>query len=140
MVSGTPSIIPLDKNSPASQSKQRENASWESEYSQLADEIQVRHYSKKTLKTYQGWMKKFQTFTHSKSPAMLSTDDVKNFLTFLAVKKKVSATTQNRRSIPCYSSTVTFCKRNSARLKASSGQNENPISLWFYPVRRSMPL
>ncbi len=95
-VSGMPSIIPPDKNNPASQPKQRDNASWELEYSQLADEIHVRHYSKKTLETYQGWMKKFQTFTHSKSPAMLSTDDVKNFLTFLAVKKKVSATTQNQ--------------------------------------------
>ena len=62
-ISGMPSIIPPDKNSPASQSKQRENASWESEYSQLADEIHVRHYSKKTLKTYQGWVKKFQAFT-----------------------------------------------------------------------------
>jgi integron integrase len=95
-ISGMPSIIPPDKNTPASQSKQRTNASWESEYSQLADEIKVRHYSKKTLRTYQGWMKKFQTFTHSRPPAMLSTDDVKNFLTFLAVKKRVSATTQNQ--------------------------------------------
>ena len=95
-VSGMPSMIPPDKNTPASQLKQRTNASWESEYSQLADEIQVRHYSKKTLKTYQGWMKKFQAFTHSKPPGMLSTDDVKIFLTFLAVKKRVSATTQNQ--------------------------------------------
>jgi integron integrase len=91
-----PSIIPPDKNTLASQSQQRTNASWESEYSQLADQIQVRHYSKKTLRTYQGWTKKFQTFTHSKPPAMLSTDDVKNFLTFLAVKKRASATTQNQ--------------------------------------------
>jgi len=95
-VSGMPSIIPPHKNNPASQSKPRDNASWESEYSQLADEIQVRHYSKKTLKTYQGWMNKFQTFTRSKSPAMLSADDVKSFLTFLAVKKRVAATTQNQ--------------------------------------------
>jgi integron integrase len=95
-VSGMPSIIPPDKNHPASQPKQKDNASWKSEYSQLADEIHVRHYSKKTLKTYQGWMKKFQTFTRSKPPAMLSTDDVKDFLTFLSVKKRVSATTQNQ--------------------------------------------
>ena len=41
-------------------------------------------------------MRQFQTFTCSKSPAELSTDDVKAFLTFLAVKRKVSASTQNQ--------------------------------------------
>jgi hypothetical protein len=71
-------------------------ASWKAEYSRLADEIRVRHYSSKTLKTYRGWAQKFQTFTHSKSPALLSTNDVKEFLTSLAVKQKVSATTQNQ--------------------------------------------
>jgi site-specific recombinase XerD len=91
-----PSTMPPDKNTPPSPSKQRTNASWKLEYSKLADAIHVRHYSNRTLKAYQGWMKKFQTFTHSKSPAVLSTADVKNFLTFLAVKKKVSATTQNQ--------------------------------------------
>ncbi|MCJ7833089.1 MAG: integron integrase [Deltaproteobacteria bacterium] len=71
-------------------------ASWKDEYSRLADEIQVRHYSPKTLQTYRGWVRQFQTFTHSKSPEFLSSNDVKEFLTFLAVKRKVSATTQNQ--------------------------------------------
>ena len=71
-------------------------ASWKDEYSRLADEIQVRHYSPKTLRTYRGWMQKFQAFTHSKEPELLSSNDVKEFLTFLAVKRKVSATTQNQ--------------------------------------------
>jgi integron integrase len=71
-------------------------ASWKAEYSRLADEIHVRHYSSKTLKTYQGWIQKLQTFTHSKPTELLSTDDVKEFLTFLAVKRKVSVTTQNQ--------------------------------------------
>ncbi len=71
-------------------------ASWRSEYARLMDEIRVRHYSSKTLSTYRGWVRQFQTFTCSKAPAELSTDDVKAFLTFLAVKRKVSATTQNQ--------------------------------------------
>jgi site-specific recombinase XerD len=41
-------------------------------------------------------VKHFQTFTSSKTPAELSTDDVKAFLTSLAVKRKVSSTTQNQ--------------------------------------------
>jgi len=44
-------------------------ASWRSEYIRLAEEIQVRHYSPKTLKTYRGWVAQFQTFTKSKVPA-----------------------------------------------------------------------
>ena len=71
-------------------------ASWKTEYLRLADEIQVRHYSDKTLKTYRGWVRNFQTFTRSKPPEKLSSQDVKEFLTFLAVQKKVSATTQNQ--------------------------------------------
>ena len=76
---------------------ERENgASWETEYSLLADEIHVRHYSPKTLKTYKGWVRKFQAFTRSKTPELLSSNDVKEFLTFLAVKRKVASSTQNQ--------------------------------------------
>jgi integron integrase len=62
----------------------------------LANEIQVRHYSAKTLKTYTGWLRAFQAFTKSKPPQSLGTDDVKEFLTFLAVKRRVSSSTQNQ--------------------------------------------
>jgi len=84
------------ESTPPSQLGLGYGASWKAEYSRLADEIHLRHYSSKTLQTYQGWAKKFQAFTHSKAPELLSTDDVKEFLTFLAVKGKVAATTQNQ--------------------------------------------
>lgn len=71
-------------------------ASWKAEYARLANEIQVRHYSPKTLKTYTHWLGQFQTFTRSKDPGTLSSSDVKEFLTFLAVTRKVSASTQNQ--------------------------------------------
>jgi integron integrase len=71
-------------------------ASWQREYSLLADEIRVLHYSPKTLQTYRGWVRKFQNFTRSKPPENLSSQEVKEFLTFLAVQRKVSATTQNQ--------------------------------------------
>jgi len=56
----------------------------------------VRHYSPKTLQTYRGWVQHFQTFLRSKAPEALSAEDVKEFLTSLAVKRKVSSTTQNQ--------------------------------------------
>jgi integron integrase len=71
-------------------------ASWVKEYAMLENEIRVRHYSPRTLRTYKGWVRKFQTFTRSKDPELLSADDVKEYLTFLAVKRKVSSTTQNQ--------------------------------------------
>jgi len=71
-------------------------ASWVSQFASLENEIRVRHYSPKTLKTYKGWMGKFQAFTRSKSPELLSTDDVKAYLTHLAIKRKVAASTQNQ--------------------------------------------
>ena len=71
-------------------------ASWRAEYTQLSNEIQVRHYSPKTLKTYLLWMRQFQAFTRSKPPEALSGADVKEFLTFLAVNRRVSAASQNQ--------------------------------------------
>jgi site-specific recombinase XerD len=62
----------------------------------LADDIRVRHHSPKTLNAYRAWVRHFQTFTRSKDPAALSSADVREFLTFLAVQRRVSASTQNQ--------------------------------------------
>jgi hypothetical protein len=68
---------------------------WRINYRQLADQIKVRHYSKKTLESYAGWIRKFQSYSHSKEPRLLSGDDIRGYLTFLAVKCRVAASTQN---------------------------------------------
>ena len=82
--------------SPIDSERQAIGVSWKTEYTKLSNEIQVRHYSPKTLKTYAGWVRKFQAFTRSKAPGLLSTDDVKQFLTDLAVKRRVASSTQNQ--------------------------------------------
>lgn len=69
---------------------------WDEVLARLAGEIKVRHYSRKTLKTYAKWSRQFQRFLKNKSPAELSTDDVKEYLTHLAVKCHVAASTQNQ--------------------------------------------
>jgi len=56
----------------------------------------VRHYSNKTLKSYGTWIKQFRYFAHPKDPDLLTPDDVKAFLTDLAVEKNVSASSQNQ--------------------------------------------
>lgn len=61
----------------------------------MSDEIGLRHYSPKTLKTYRHYVAKLQAYTKSIDPSLLNSEHVKEFLTYLAVKKNVSATTQN---------------------------------------------
>jgi integron integrase len=70
--------------------------SWVSVFDGLTREIQLRHYSPKTLKSYRGWTRRFQTFTQSKDSQALSQQDVVEFLSYLAVEKKVSASSQNQ--------------------------------------------
>lgn len=79
-----------------SAAKKAANKSWKKALSDLSNEIKVRHYSPKTLKSYSTWVRKLQNFSQIKDPAKLSTADVKDFLTFLAVKQKVSASSQNQ--------------------------------------------
>lgn len=76
--------------------KETTNADWTAVYENLDSEIRLRHYSRKTLRAYRGWVRQFQGFTSSKNPRLLSDSDVKDFLTHLAVKRKVSASSQNQ--------------------------------------------
>ncbi len=69
---------------------------WDQIITNLAAEIKTRHYSRKTLKAYADWSRKFQGFLHNKPPDELSEADVKTYLTYLAVNCKVSASTQNQ--------------------------------------------
>jgi integron integrase len=69
---------------------------WDEVMARLADEIKVRHYSRKTLQTYAKWSRSFQRFLKDKHPSELTTEDVKDYLTFLAVKCHVAASTQNQ--------------------------------------------
>jgi integron integrase len=73
-----------------------QGVSWKDVYARLTDEIKLRHYSPKTLRTYTQWVRHYQTFTRSRDPKALSTEHVKQFLTSLAVEHKVSASTQNQ--------------------------------------------
>ena len=76
--------------------KMTTGVSWKARYAKLGHEIQVRHYSPKTLRIYTQWVRHYQTFMGSVDPMSLTSDHVKGFLTFLAVDRKVSASTQNQ--------------------------------------------
>lgn len=69
--------------------------SWQKEYKAFEQAIKIRHYSPKTQYSYLGHIRRFQTFTQSLNPQLLTPDHVKDFLTYLAVDKNVAASTQN---------------------------------------------
>jgi integron integrase len=69
---------------------------WHKAVADLAAEIKLRHYSPKTLKTYAMWVRKFQFFSKNKEVSGLSSSDVREYLKFLAITKKVSASSQNQ--------------------------------------------
>lgn len=81
---------------PAGYQEKSDSPEWDEVLGKLADEIKVRHYSRKTLQTYVHWSRQFQRFLKDKPPSELTTDDVKDYLTFLAVKCHVAASTQNQ--------------------------------------------
>jgi len=75
---------------------QQTAGSWVFVFDQLQIEIKLRHYSPKTLKAYRSWIRRFQTFTKSKDYQLLTQKDVVDFLSDLAIEKKVSASSQNQ--------------------------------------------
>jgi integron integrase len=76
--------------------RKTEAPAWDAVIEKLAAEIKVRHYSRKTLKAYADWGRKFQNYLHDKDPAELSSQDVKDYLTYLAVDCRVSSSRQNQ--------------------------------------------
>jgi integron integrase len=58
--------------------------------------IRQRHYSRRTEEAYLGWIRRYIFFHRLKHPGTLGTDDVRAFLTHLAVRGNVSAGTQNQ--------------------------------------------
>ena len=57
--------------------------------------LRSRHYSCRTKQTYCQWVKRFVQFHSLRHPAEMGEPEINAFLTHLAVKEKVSATTQN---------------------------------------------
>lgn len=71
-------------------------ACWAAPLDALRAAIRLRNYSPRTLEAYTHWVHKFRIHVCGKPPAMLGDDDAKEFLTWLAVERQVSASTQNQ--------------------------------------------
>ena len=63
---------------------------------QIRKAVRVKHYSYRTEQTYIYWIKKFILFNKKRHPNDMGEQEINRFLTYLAVNKKVSASTQNQ--------------------------------------------
>ncbi|TKI70283.1 integron integrase [Sulfurimonas crateris] len=62
----------------------------------VRDKIRFKHYSYSTEKTYIGWIKQYIFFHDKKHPLEMGKIEIEKFLTYLAVERNVSPTTQNQ--------------------------------------------
>jgi integron integrase len=62
----------------------------------LREALRSRHYSRRTEQTYCQWVKRFIFFHDKRHPAEMAEPEINAYLTHLAVKEKVSASTQNQ--------------------------------------------
>ncbi|RJQ55435.1 MAG: integron integrase [Actinobacteria bacterium] len=63
---------------------------------QLRHALRSRHYSPRTEKAYCLWVRRFIHFHSLRHPNELAEPEINEFLTFLAIEKRVSAPTQNQ--------------------------------------------
>jgi integron integrase len=71
-------------------------AAWVKAHRDLEGAIRMRNYSSKTLEVYQMWIRRFQSFSVGRAVGDLNSEDVKRFLTDLAVSHSVAGSTQNQ--------------------------------------------
>jgi integron integrase len=63
---------------------------------QVRDAVRVRHYSDRTEQAYVAWIRRFVLFHGKRHPAEMGEEEIRRFLTALAVERRVSASTQNQ--------------------------------------------
>ncbi len=69
---------------------------WKAVEEKMIEAIRLRHRSYSTEKTYIAWIRQFQGFLKSKELKALDGKDIQDFLSYLAVERKVSSSTQNQ--------------------------------------------
>jgi len=62
----------------------------------VRDKIRFKHYSIKTEQSYSSWIKQYILFHNKRHPLEMGKNEIEQFLTHLAINKKVSPTTQNQ--------------------------------------------
>jgi len=62
----------------------------------VREAVRARHYSRRTENAYLVWIRRYIVYHGKVHPAQLGADEIGRFLTWLAVERRVSASTQNQ--------------------------------------------
>ena len=60
------------------------------------EELQVRHYARRTVSSYEQWLRRFLRFHQMRHPRQMGKAEINAFLSHLATEERVSASTQNQ--------------------------------------------
>lgn len=69
---------------------------WSELEAKMSEALRLRHRSLSTEKTYISWLRNFASFLKYPDPQPLKADDLRAFLSYLAVERRVSGSTQNQ--------------------------------------------
>ena len=78
-------ITTSENNSKGESVDQKGSLSWRQTLEEAQNLIRLRHYSLSTEKTYLGWIGRFKSFLKDRDPHLLEPNDMKNYLTHLAL-------------------------------------------------------
>lgn len=119
--------------------RKSDSPDWDKVIETLAAEIKVRHYSRKTLKCYADWSRKFQGYLRNKTPDALMADDVKAYLTYLVINCRVAASAQNQAFNALLFLYRHILKKDFGEHKDIPVQRDRNIFQLYFPVRKSIP-
>jgi site-specific recombinase XerD len=63
---------------------------------QVREAVRLRHFSRRTEQAYAAWVARFVRHHGRRHPQLMGADEVREFLSSLAVRDRVSASTQNQ--------------------------------------------
>ncbi|MEW6376703.1 MAG: integron integrase [Thermodesulfobacteriota bacterium] len=89
-------VTPLAKDPRETSVDPKASVQWKQTLEEAKNVIRLRHFSLSTEKTYLGWIARFKTFLKDRDPHSLESNDMKKYLTHLALHGRVSASTQNQ--------------------------------------------
>jgi integron integrase len=58
--------------------------------------LRLRHYSPRTVRSYLGWTRRYLRYVGTRQPAVPDAADLRAYLSYLATRRQVSASTQNQ--------------------------------------------
>ncbi len=89
-------ILPVEHKDIQNDSVPPALTTWNQVKERFVEIIRLRHYSYRTEKTYQDWIQRFIQYHNFANPGESTSRHVEQFLTYLAVDRKVAASTQNQ--------------------------------------------